>query len=206
MNDSFRHIVRPLWHALSKLEFDELIPHRLKRLSRRFLGIGFGVAALVHFVVVVTVYYYRVTEIQTEDLIELMPYPSQPMEILFPNALINADQSGGQGGQMEGAESSGDPGDEGGSAGAGDPMASDNSLQGDDGALPETDEIASIEVPPLPEDSELTELDEIVSVDVPPMRSPVDDPPLPEDIEPPEADEIAAVDDPPLPEETATTT
>lgn len=174
MNRSTRHIARQLLQALAKLEFEDLIPHRLKRLSRRFLGVGFVVAAVIHLIVSGTVYWYRFLEPTVEEWIELTSYPPLLVEVLIEDTLVTDEEeveieepeeaasdpqeevlgaAGEEGGGTEGAEGGGTEGAE----GAGDP--DDEAIGGDEPAT------AAVEAPPPVLESEMTEMEEVIPIE-----------------------------------------
>ena len=190
---SIRQFARLIRNALAKLEFEDLIPHRLKRLSRRFLGVGFAMAALVHIIVAGTVYWYRFLEPTFEDMIELTPYPPFLVEVIIENTLVSDAEDGES---AEDAEAAGDPGEDAmGSAGddgggtegvgpAGDSGEDAMGSAGDDGGGMERAEAVGdpgddimgagesvsvvAETPPPVEENELAEAHEIAAIEAPP--------------------------------------
>ncbi|MCY3556984.1 MAG: hypothetical protein OXH56_16870 [Gemmatimonadetes bacterium] len=173
MNRFSRHIARRLLQALAKLEFEDLIPHRLKRLSRRFLGVGFVLAAMVHLIVSGTVYWYRFLEPTVEELIELTPYPPFLVEVLIEDTLVTDEVEVDS---EEPDEAASDPQEEilgaAGEEGAG---TEGGGTEGTEGTVESSDEAISedgpaplaVETPPPVLESEMTEMEEVIPVEAP---------------------------------------
>ncbi|MDE2728721.1 MAG: hypothetical protein OXI19_11910, partial [Gemmatimonadota bacterium] len=232
MNHSTRHRARRLLQALAKLEFEDLIPHRLKRLSRRFLGVGFVVAAMVHLIVSGTVYWYRFLEPTVEELIELTPYPPFLVEVLIEDTLVTdevevdsaepdeaasdpqeeilgaAGEEGGgsEGGGTESAEGAGDAGDEAVSDDGPAPAAIDASPPVLESEMTEMEEIIPVEASLLVADREISESEAFASAEIPPpteVPPPAEAPPPSEMDEFSEPEEITPIELPPPVEESA---
>ena len=149
MNRSTRHIARQLLQALAKLEFEDLIPHRLKRLSRRFLGVGFVVASAIHLIVGGAVYWYGFLEPTIEDMIELTPYPPLVIEVLVEDTPVTDEKEV----EMEDERA---------------PAATQASPPVLESEMTEMVEINPVEASSLMEESEIPEPEEFALAEIPP--------------------------------------
>ena len=94
---------------LDRFEAEDLVPHPLKRFSRRFLSAGVWFAAFLHFFVAGGVYVY--SQIDFEPMVELkiLPYPDHLIDLVDPARLLTSERGGGRPGRLEPPE---DPGDD----------------------------------------------------------------------------------------------
>ena len=109
MNGVLGQIAYRVGRRLERFEADDLVPHPLKRFSRRFLGAGIWCAAFLHFVVVGGVYLYSEIEFEPMVEIEVIPYPDHLIELVDPGRLLTSERGGGRPGRLEPPE---DPGDD----------------------------------------------------------------------------------------------
>ena len=142
MNGEFGQIAYRVGRFLERLEADELVPHPLKRFSRRFLGAGIWCAAFLHFFVVGGVYLYNEIEFEPMVEIEIMPYPDHLIDLIDPSRLIASERGGGRPGRLEPPE---DPGDDIMSKGVPVPVVVGIPEPIDDSLIAEEHEIASQE-------------------------------------------------------------
>ncbi len=109
MNGESGQIAYRIGRFLERLEADELVPHPLKRFSRRFLSAGIWCAAFLHFFVVGGVYLYNEIEFEPMVEIEIIPYPDHLIDLIDPSRLLTSERGGGRPGRLEPPE---DPGDD----------------------------------------------------------------------------------------------
>ncbi len=142
MNGDFGQIAHRMGRFLERYEVDELVPHPLKRFSRRFLGAGIWCAAFLHFFAVGGVYLYSRIEFEPMVELEIMPYPDHLIDLIDPSRLVATERGGGRPGRLEPPE---DPGDDIMSKGVPVPVVVGIPEPVDDSLIAEEHEIASQE-------------------------------------------------------------
>ena len=157
MNGVFGQLATRAGRFLERYEVEDLVPHPLKRFSRRFLGAGIWGAAFLHFFAVGGVYLYSWIDFEPVIEIEVMPYPDHLIEIIDPNRLIATERGGGRPGRLEPPE---DPGDDIMSKGVpvpvvvGIPEPIDDSLVAEEHEIASQEEMASAVAAALESDDE----------------------------------------------------
>lgn len=142
MNGDFGQIAHRMGRFLERFEVDELVPHPLKRVSRRFLAAGIWCAAFVHFFAVGGVYLYSRIDFEPMVELEIMPYPDHLIDLIDPSRLVTTERGGGRPGRLEPPE---DPGDDIMSKGVPVPVVVGIPEPVDDSLIAEEHEIASQE-------------------------------------------------------------
>ena len=142
MNSRFEPYAHRIGRYLDRFEAEELVPHPLKRFSRRFLGAGVWGAAFFHFFVVGAVFLYGRIEYEPMVEIEIIPYPDHLIELVDPSRLVTSERGGGRPGRLEPPE---DPGDDIMSKGVPVPVVVGIPEPIDDSLIAEEHEIASQE-------------------------------------------------------------
>ena len=108
----FQKIVQPLIKLFDQLDLFDLVPHPLKRYSRRVLCAGTWLAALIHFSIIGGYIVFRMIAGGDEVRMTLRPYP-KAIDLIDISELITSEQSGGGGGaQKTGGEPPPFPGEE----------------------------------------------------------------------------------------------
>ncbi len=112
MHIFFQKAVQPLIKLFEQLDLFDLVPHPLKRYSRRVLCTGAWLAALIHFSIIGGYIVFGMIAWGDEVRMTLRPYP-KAMDLIDISELITSDQSGGgEGAQKTGGEPPPDPGEE----------------------------------------------------------------------------------------------
>ncbi len=142
MNGGFGQIAHRMGRFLERYEVDDLVPHPLKRVSRRFLAAGIWCAAFVHFFAVGGVYLYSRIDFEPMVELEIMPYPDHLIDLIDPSRLVTTERGGGRPGRLEPPE---DPGDDIMSKGVPVPVVVGIPEPVDDSLIAEEHEIASQE-------------------------------------------------------------
>ena len=142
MNGDFGQIAHRMGRFLERYEVEELVPHPLKRFSRRFLAAGIWCAAFVHFFAVGGVYVYSRIDFEPMVELEIMPYPDHLIDLIDPSRLVTTERGGGRPGRLEPPE---DPGDDIMSKGVPVPVVVGIPEPVDDSLIAEEHEIASQE-------------------------------------------------------------
>lgn len=142
MQGEFGQIAYRVGRFLERFEAEELVPHPLKRFSRRSLGAGVWVAALFHFFVAGVIFLYGRIEHEPMVEIEIMPYPDHLIDLIDPSRLVTSERGGGRPGRLEPPE---DPGDDIMSKGVPVPVVVGIPEPIDDSLISEEHEIASQE-------------------------------------------------------------
>ena len=142
MNGDFGQIAHRMGRFLERFEVDDLVPHPLKRVSRRFLAAGIWCAAFVHFFAVGGVYLYSRIDFEPMVELEIMPYPDHLIDLIDPSRLVTSERGGGRPGRLEPPE---DPGDDIMSKGVPVPVVVGIPEPVDDSLIAEEHEIASQE-------------------------------------------------------------
>lgn len=154
MNRRFARSERTAWSAwfarsanrigqyLGRYEIEELVPHPLKRFSRRFLGAGVWCAAFLHLFAAGGIYVYSRIDFEPMVELEILPYPDHLIELIDPARLLTSERGGGRPGRLEPPE---DPGDDIMSQGVPVPVVVGIPEPIDDSLIAEEHEIASQE-------------------------------------------------------------
>ncbi len=142
MNGVFGHLAHRMGRILERYEAKELVPHPLKRFSRRFLAAGIWCAAFLHFFAVGGVYLYSRIDFEPMVELEIMPYPDHLIDLIDPSRLVTTERGGGRPGRLEPPE---DPGDDIMSTGVPVPVVVGIPEPVDDSLIAEEHEIASQE-------------------------------------------------------------
>ena len=127
---------------LDRYEIEELVPHPLKRFSRRFLGAGVWFAAFLHFFAAGGIYVYSQIDFEPMVELEILPYPDHLIDLIDPARLLTSERGGGRPGRLEPPE---DPGDDIMSQGVPVPVVVGIPEPIDDSLIAEEHEIASQE-------------------------------------------------------------
>lgn len=109
MIDMYRFTIHRIGRLLFRPDVGDMIPHPLKRISKRALATGISGAGIVHFGVVCGILLYGRVNFEPTEEIQLRPYPLHLIEIIDPNTLITSERGGGRLGRLEPPE---DPGDD----------------------------------------------------------------------------------------------
>ena len=142
MHGGFGQIAHRMGRFLERYEVDDLVPHPLKRVSRRFLAAGIWCAVFVHFFAVGGVYLYSRIDFEPMVELEIMPYPDHLIDLIDPSRLVTTERGGGRPGRLEPPE---DPGDDIMSKGVPVPVVVGIPEPVDDSLIAEEHEIASQE-------------------------------------------------------------
>jgi len=86
---------------LNQSDYDELMYHPLKRLSRRFLHSAFWWAILLHFGTIAGIDLFGSLRSESSPTLDIAPYPAHLIEMINPNTLVTTDRGGGRPGRSE---------------------------------------------------------------------------------------------------------
>ena len=112
MGNTYQNIKERLDRPFLKLDLFDLIPHPVKRYSRRFLYAGAWISVLVHFVAFGGYALYQYLEWGDEDVVVVRPFPKR-LDLIDISELVTSEENGGGGGaQKTGGEPPPDPGED----------------------------------------------------------------------------------------------
>lgn len=112
MPSLYRTFLQWLDRPFLRLDIFDLIPHPIKRYSRRYLYAGAWISVLLHFGLIGGYALYQYLEWGAPEMITVRPYPKTLDLIDISKLITSEDSGGGGGGQKAGGEPPPDPGDD----------------------------------------------------------------------------------------------